>query len=72
MSVSGLFNWFSTEIKYVLFIALFVLLIVTAFKRAWIAMVGVLIGLAFIGIFIVNPNAILSLSQWLASKLSIR
>lgn len=71
MSLSELFTWFSTEVKWAMFIVLLVLLIVTAFKRAWVAMVGVILGLAFIGIFIVNPDVILSLSDWLAGLLSI-
>ncbi|KRG16836.1 hypothetical protein ACA29_02845 [Lederbergia galactosidilytica] len=44
MSIESLFDWFAGEVKWALFIALLVLLIVTAFKRAWIAMVGVVIG----------------------------
>ncbi|PID03792.1 hypothetical protein CSV67_03900 [Sporosarcina sp. P2] len=71
MSLEGLFNWASQEIKWALFIVLFVALIVTAFKRAWIALVGVLIGLAFIGIFIVNPDTLISISEFIAEKLNL-
>lgn len=71
MSLSELFTWFSNEVKWAMFIVLLVLLIVTAFKRAWVAMVGVVLGLAFIGIFIAKPDIILNLSDWLAGLLSI-
>lgn len=70
MSLSGLFEWFTAEIKYALFIAFFVLLLVTAFKRAWIALIGVVIGMAVIGIFIVDPEIIISISEWLTDKLN--
>ena len=71
MSLEGLFTWFSQEIKWALFIVLFVALIVTAFKRAWIAMVGVVIGLAFIGIFIIQPDILINISEFIAEKLNL-
>ncbi|MEK5069589.1 hypothetical protein [Sporosarcina sp. FSL K6-1508] len=71
MSLEGLFTWISEEIKWALFIVLFVALIVTAFKRAWIALIGVLIGLAFIGIFIVNPEVLINISEFFAEKLNL-
>ncbi|GLY12703.1 hypothetical protein [Pseudobacillus badius] len=71
MSLSGLYTWFSQEVKWALFIILLILLIVTAFKRAWIAMVGVLVGMAFIGMFIVKPDLIITLAQWLTGKLGM-
>ncbi|MFZ7947162.1 MULTISPECIES: hypothetical protein [Bacillaceae] len=70
MSIESLFDWFAGEVKWALFIALLVLLIVTAFKRAWIAMVGVVIGLAFIGMFIVKPDLIITLAEWLTNLLN--
>ena len=71
MSLEGLFTWFSAEIKWALFIVLLGLMIVTAFKRAWIAMIGILVGMAFIGIFIVNPETLITLSEWLSGLLGI-
>ncbi|MBM7716012.1 hypothetical protein JOC94_003023 [Bacillus thermophilus] len=70
MSIENLFDWLAGEVKWALFIALLVLLIVTAFKRAWIAMVGVVIGLAFIGMFIVKPDLIITLAEWLTGLLN--
>lgn len=64
MSIQGVYEWFTAEVQWALMIGLLVLLIVTAFKRAWIAMIGVLIGMAFIGMFIINPNLILDLAEW--------
>lgn len=71
MSLAGLFDWFSNEIKIALFIVLFIVLIVTAFKRAWIAMIGSIVGLAFIGMFIVEPELLTNVSEWLTDKLAV-
>jgi len=71
VGLEGLFSWIQEQVKYVLFIALFIALIVTAFQRAWIAMVGVIIGLAFVGIFIINPDVIVELGNWFSDKLRI-
>ena len=71
MSISSLWDWFSTEIRYVLFFAMAILMIVCIVKRAWIMLVVSIIGLAFIGIFIINPDTILSLAEWLGNKLNL-
>jgi nicotinamide riboside transporter PnuC len=71
MSLQGFFEWFTSEVRYVLFIILIIVVLVTAYKRAWIAMIGSLVGLAFIGIFVLDPNKLLAISEWLGSKLSI-
>lgn len=71
MGLDGLFAWFQTQIKYALFIVLFILLIVTAYKRAWIALAGVVIGLSFLAIFVVNPEMLISLGSWLSEKLKL-
>lgn len=71
MSLQGFFEWFTTEVKYVLFIILIIVVLVTAYKRAWIAMIGSLVGLAFIGIFVLDPEKLLGVSEWLGTKLSI-
>lgn len=71
MSLQGVFEWLQQQAQYGLFIALIILILVTAVKRAWIAMIGSLIGLAFVGIFLLNPNIINTLAEWLSSKLSI-
>lgn len=69
MSIEGVYEWFAEQVKYALFLVLLVLLIVTAFKRAWIAMVGVIVGLTFIAIFIIDPDVIITLGTWLTEKL---
>ena len=69
LSIQGVFEWFSGEAKWAIFITLIVLLIVTGFKRAWIAMIGVLAGLAVIAMFIVKPDLIITLAEWLTGLL---
>ncbi|ALX47707.1 TcpD family membrane protein [Lentibacillus amyloliquefaciens] len=71
MSLESFFNWFTDELQYVLFIVVLVLLLVAVAKRAWIFAVGVLIAGAFIGIFVLNPDSILALSEWFSDKLNI-
>ncbi|MEN1969687.1 hypothetical protein WMZ97_16615 [Lentibacillus sp. N15] len=71
MGLAEFFSWAQDQIKYALFLVLFVLLIITAFKRAWIALIGVLIGLSFLAIFIVNPDMLINLGQWFSSKLRL-
>ncbi len=71
MSLQGVFEWIKEQAQYGLFIALIVLILVCAVKRAWIAMIGSLVGLAFVGIFLLNPDIINTLAEWLGGKLSI-
>lgn len=61
-----LFAWGQQQMRYILFLGLFIALGVTAFKRAWVAMIGVIIGLAFVAIFIVQPDMIIRLGQWVS------
>lgn len=71
MSLQGFYEWMKLQGQYALFIALIVLFVVTAAKRAWIAMIGALVGLTFVGIFIINPKIIIALAQWLGGLLDI-
>ena len=71
MSLSSLFEWGQEQVKYLLFIVAFVALIITAYKRAWITMIGVIIGLAVISIFIVNPDILVDIGSWLSDLLSL-
>jgi len=71
MSLQGIADWIIQQVEILLIIAFVILLIVTAYKRAWIAMAAVIVGFAFIGIFIVNPNILLNLSEWLNGMLQI-
>lgn len=72
MSLAGLFSWVMEQARYVLFIALVILILWTGAKRAWIAMIGALIGLAFIGIFIINPEILVGISEWATDRLNLR
>lgn len=71
MGLDQLFAWGQQQMRYILFLGLFIALVVTAFKRAWIAMIGVIIGLAFVAIFIVQPDMIVRLGQWVANTLRL-
>lgn len=71
LSLSAFQGWFMDQVKIFITIILIVLLFVTAYKRAWVAMIGVIIGLAILGIFIINPEAITNLSEWLAEKIGM-
>lgn len=71
MSLEGIFQWFSEQVQYILLFVLFIVLLAAAYKRAWLTMIGSLIGLAFIGIFVVNPEVLLSLSEWLGGQLDL-
>lgn len=71
MDLAGLFDWVKEQATYILFIILIIGVLVLAFKRAWIQMVGLIIGLAVVGIFIANPNVITDVADWLSSKISL-
>lgn len=71
LSLNAFQDWFMNQVKIFITIVLIVLLFVTAYKRAWVAMIGVIIGLAVLGIFIVDPQAITNLSEWLAEKIGM-
>ena len=61
LGLGDFFSWGQEQMRYLLFLGLFVALGVTAFKRAWIAMMGVSLGLAFVGIVIGQPDIIIKL-----------
>lgn len=71
MGLSGLYLWVMEQARYLLFIALVILILWTAMKRAWIAMAGALIGLAAVGIFIINPEILIGISEWATDKLNL-
>lgn len=71
MDITSLFDWFKGQVEIVLYMVIIGLLLFTAWKRAWILMVGVLLGGAFIAIFVANPNMITTLGQWMSNKLSM-
>lgn len=67
----GIFEWVKTQGQYGLMIILIVVILVCAVKRAWIGMIGAIVGLAAVGIFIVNPDIIKDISEWFSSLLNI-
>lgn len=71
MGLQGVADWILAQVEILLLIVFVILLIVTAYKRAWIAMAAVIVGFAFIGIFVVNPNILLTLSEWLNGRLQL-
>ncbi|MGG0656464.1 TcpD family membrane protein [Rummeliibacillus pycnus] len=71
LSLQTLYDWFKTQGSYALMIALICVTIYFAFKRQWLGLIGAIAGLAFVGIFISNPELISSLSTWVATKLGI-
>lgn len=71
MSLADLFEWFKEQVQYVLFFVLLIILIVSGFKRAWIAMISALFGVTFIGMFVFDPELIQNVSEWLSGKLAI-
>lgn len=71
MGLEGVFVWVMEQARYLLFIALIGIILYTAFKRAWIAMAGALLGLAFVGIFIINPEILIGISEWFTTRLNL-
>jgi len=71
MGLEGIKDFIIDQVAILLIIAFVIMLVVTAYKRAWIAMAAVIIGFAFIGIFVANPEILLTLSEWLNDKLRI-
>lgn len=71
ISLQGIFEWLQTQAKYALFIVLIVLILYFAAKRAWIAMIGSIVGLAAVGIFILNPDVISDIATWFGEKLNM-
>lgn len=71
MSIQGIYDWFLEQVQLLLLMVFVALLIFCAYKRAWIAMVGVVIGIAIIGIFIWNPDMLRKLSEWLGTQFGL-
>lgn len=68
LSFEGIYDWVREQGKWILLTAVIVILLITAFRRQWMAMVGSLIGLSFIGIFIYNPDIIEDLGTFLSDN----
>lgn len=71
MDLGSTSTWVQSQGKYLLYIVAIVLILVTGFKRAWIAMIGVVIGLIFVGIFVNSPSTITNLATWLQGKIKL-
>jgi uncharacterized membrane protein len=72
ISLQGVFQWIQTQAVYALFIVGIVAIIVLGAKRAWIAMIGTIIGIALIGIFVIDPEIITDMATWLGDKLNMK
>lgn len=71
MGLGTLFDFIQEQMRYVLYIIMFIAITYTAFKRAWIAMIGVILGLAFFAIFIDKPEILSSLGIWMNKMINI-
>lgn len=71
ISLQGVFEWIKQQAQYGLFILLIIVVLYCAAKRAWIAMIGAIIGLAVVGIFILNPNIISNIATWFGGLLNM-
>lgn len=71
MDLSGLFDWIKEQAMYILFIGVIIGALVLGFKRAWIQLVGLIVGFGIIAIFITNPNVITDIADWLGDKVNI-
>lgn len=71
ISFEGIYDWVREQGKWILLTAVIVILLVTAFKRAWGAMFGALLGLAFVGIFIFSPGVIEDLGSFISDNTGI-
>lgn len=69
--LQSVFDWGSAQIEFVLFIVMFIMLLFFAFKRAWIALISTIVGLAVLAIFVANPVILITLAEWLARRLSM-
>ncbi|WP_243292835.1 hypothetical protein [Bacillus sp. FJAT-47783] len=71
MTFQWIFEWLSGEVKWLFFIAFLIGVVFFAFKRAWIAFGSFVIGMIFIAMFIASPENMISLGEWLASKMNL-
>lgn len=71
MSLEGIKDWIVDQVEILLIIGFIVMVIVAAYKRAWIMLGAVIIGFAVIGIFVLNPEILLTLSEWINERVNI-
>lgn len=70
-TLNKLVTWGEAQLTYVLFFVLIAVLLVSAFKRAWIALLISFLGIVFFAIFVSNPDMLITLATWLAEKINI-
>lgn len=70
-SLQGLTQWIQEQAQYALFIVLIFVMIIFAAKRAWIGLIGAVFALAVVGVFIVDPDVLKKLSEWVGEKLNM-
>ena len=70
--LDDLLSWGQGQLKIILFIILIITLFVTAFKRAWLAMVGTILAMAFLAMFVSDTTLLIDLAEWFARKLKLR
>ena len=71
-SVQGVFEWLAGEMKWWFLIGFLIGLGVFCFKRAWIGAAMFLVGTIFIGMFVVNPEIMLTLPEKAADLLGMK
>lgn len=68
MGLAGIATWVQEQAGYLLAIAVLGVILICAFKRAWVLMAGAILALAIVGIFVANPDSILKISTFIAEK----
>lgn len=63
-------TWGSLQLEYAFFIFMFIVLVVLAFKRAWILLFSTIIFLAFFSIFVIDPTVLIRFAEWIHFKLT--
>ena len=71
LDLSGIKDWFVDQIEIILIVGFLIILVVTAYRRQWLMMFMAMLGFAFIGIFVKQPELLLTLAEWLGEKVSI-
>ena len=70
--LDDLLSWGQGQLKIILSIILIITLFVTAFRRAWLAMVGTILAMAFLAMFVSDTTLLIDLAEWFAKKLKLR
>ncbi|MEH6973492.1 hypothetical protein [Bacillus sp. JJ675] len=69
--LNGAFEWVQGQAKIVIYIVLILVLVTMVWKRAWIAMVLYIIGVSAAVIFILEPDLLENIANWLAETTSV-